>query len=66
MHANAMPHSELNMATINHRQHVVLCLGHFIRAGEFQDRVPLVNDRRTSDTLNHQFRLKEPSGVLQE
>jgi hypothetical protein len=31
----------------------------------FEDRVPLVNDRRTVHALGHQFRLEDPGGVLQ-
>ena len=48
---------ELDMATIKHRQQIVLGLHRWVRATEFQDRVPFVDDRRTVHTLGHQFRL---------
>ena len=62
---NAMPHGELDVATVQHRQQVVLGLHGGVGAAEFQDRVPFVNDRRPIDTFRHQFGLKDPGGVLE-
>ncbi len=45
--ADAMPHGELDVPAIEHRQQVVLGLHGRVRAGQFEDGVPLVDDRRT-------------------
>ena len=65
MDADAMPHGELDVPTIEHRQQIVLGLHCRVGAAEFEDRVPLVDDRRTVHALGHQFRLEDPGGVLQ-
>ena len=62
--ADAVTHGELDVPPIEHRQQIVLGLHCRVRAGEFEDRVPLVDDRRTVHPLGHQFRLEDPGGVL--
>ena len=63
MHANSMPHGELDMATIEHSQQVVLCLNRRVRSTEFQNRVPSMDDSGAIDALGHQFRLKKPGTI---
>ena len=60
-----MPHGEFDVATVQHRQQIVLGFHGGVGAAEFQDGVPFVDDRRTVHALCHQFRLKDPGGVLQ-
>ena len=62
--ADPVPHSKLDVPPVDHRQQVVLPLHSGVRAGQFEDGVPLVDHRRPADALGHQFRLERPAGVF--